>query len=116
MQSAAHLPTHTLRFILANTEQLHDKIKTMSERIRQLEEALQVVQSQISPEEHPLLRQDLLSIKKSPELFGMDGSAATYTRIPQARTSPDDESLNNDLRGSRSPSRNTFDEVTHHLK
>ncbi|KAK7690028.1 hypothetical protein QCA50_006672 [Cerrena zonata] len=100
------------RFILANTEQLHEKIKTMSERIRQLEEALQVLQSQISPDEHPLLRQDLLSIKKSPELFGMDGSAATYTRLPHTRTSPDDDSLHNDPRGSRSPSRNTYDEAS----
>ncbi|KAI0071702.1 hypothetical protein K474DRAFT_1652176 [Panus rudis PR-1116 ss-1] len=59
------------RFILANTEQLHDKIKAMSERIRQLEEALQSLQSRLSKEEHPLLRQELLSIKKSPELFGV---------------------------------------------
>ncbi|TCD70534.1 hypothetical protein EIP91_002880 [Steccherinum ochraceum] len=60
------------RFILANTEQLHDKIKSMSERIRQLEEALRNVQSQLSPNEHPLLAQELLLIKKSPELFGVE--------------------------------------------
>ena len=90
----------------------------MSERIRQLEEALHDLHSQLSPaEHHPLLRQDLLSIKKSPELFGMDGSAATYTRHPNARTSPENEtdSLQNDLRLSGSPSRNTYDEVTHRL-
>ncbi|KIP08095.1 hypothetical protein PHLGIDRAFT_391785 [Phlebiopsis gigantea 11061_1 CR5-6] len=61
------------RFILANTEQLHDKIKTMSERIHQLEDGLRTTHTQLSPQhEHPLLRQDLLLIKKSPELFGID--------------------------------------------
>ncbi|KAI0917333.1 hypothetical protein AcV5_007828 [Taiwanofungus camphoratus] len=60
------------RFILANTEQLHEKIKAMSERIRQLEDALQVLHTQHSTEPHPLLRQELLLIKRSPELFGVD--------------------------------------------
>lgn len=60
------------RFILANTEQLHEKIKTMSERIRRLEEALQSSHSQLSAADHPLLRPNLLLIKKSPELFGID--------------------------------------------
>ncbi|OBZ71228.1 putative transcriptional regulatory protein C1F7.11c [Grifola frondosa] len=60
------------RFILANTEQLHDKIKSMSKRIRELEEALHVIQSQHSTDPHPLLRPELLLIKKSPELFGVD--------------------------------------------
>ncbi|KZT12061.1 uncharacterized protein LAESUDRAFT_720038 [Laetiporus sulphureus 93-53] len=63
------------RFILANTEQLHEKIKSMAERIRQLEDALQTIQAQHSTESHPLLRQELLSIKRSPELFGMDRNA-----------------------------------------
>ncbi|EJF63429.1 hypothetical protein DICSQDRAFT_55510 [Dichomitus squalens LYAD-421 SS1] len=55
------------RFILANTEQLHDKIKSMSFRIRELEDALHELQSG-----HPLLREDLLLIKKSADLFGVD--------------------------------------------
>ncbi|TFY53095.1 hypothetical protein EVJ58_g9643 [Rhodofomes roseus] len=64
------------RFILANTEQLHDKIKSMAERIRSLEEALGQLQSQHSTEGHPLLRQELLAIKKSPELFGVERNDA----------------------------------------
>ncbi|KZT73770.1 hypothetical protein DAEQUDRAFT_761749 [Daedalea quercina L-15889] len=64
------------RFILANTEQLHDKIKSMSDRIRQLEEALGQLQSQHSTEPHPLLRQELLAIKRSPELFGVERNGA----------------------------------------
>ena len=60
-------PTLWFRFILANTEQLHEKIKAMSGRIRALEDALGEVQSS-----HPLLREDLLLIKKSADLFGVD--------------------------------------------
>ncbi|KAH9922800.1 uncharacterized protein BXZ73DRAFT_51319 [Epithele typhae] len=55
------------RFILANTEQLHEKIKSMSARIRELEDALRDVQGG-----HPLLREELLLIKKSADLFGVD--------------------------------------------
>ncbi|TCD68013.1 hypothetical protein EIP91_011624 [Steccherinum ochraceum] len=51
------------RFVLADTEQLHNKIGQMSERIRQLEDALSISQSGASDERHPLLRDDLLSIK-----------------------------------------------------
>ncbi|KAJ3528129.1 hypothetical protein NM688_g8035 [Phlebia brevispora] len=56
------------RFILADTEQLHRKILEMSERIRQLEDALAIFQAGISSERHPLLRDELLSIKFGPEV------------------------------------------------
>ena len=59
------------RFILANTEQLHEKIKDMSDRIRQLEDALQQAYSQLSQAPHPLLSENLLQIKTSQELFGV---------------------------------------------
>lgn len=55
------------RFILADTDQLHAKIAEMSQRIRQLEEALAIVQGVISTERHPLLAGDLLSIKFAAE-------------------------------------------------
>lgn len=42
----------------------------MSDRIRYLEEALETLQSSCSPQIHPLLREDLLSIKTSVELYG----------------------------------------------
>ncbi|KAL4080941.1 hypothetical protein J3A83DRAFT_4085274 [Scleroderma citrinum] len=57
------------RFILANTEQLHAKIIQMSDRIRQLEDALGKVQAKCAPDSHPLLQQDLLQIKNSLELY-----------------------------------------------
>ncbi|KAJ7034066.1 fungal-specific transcription factor domain-containing protein [Mycena alexandri] len=55
------------RFILADTGQLHAKIAEMSQRIRQLEEALAILQAVISSERHPLLATDLLSIKFAAE-------------------------------------------------
>ncbi|KAJ6520347.1 fungal-specific transcription factor domain-containing protein [Mycena sanguinolenta] len=55
------------RFILADTNQLHAKIAEMSQRIRQLEEALAILQAVVSNERHPLLATDLLSIKFAAE-------------------------------------------------
>lgn len=50
--------------MLADTEKLHEKILLMSDRIRQLEDALAVLQSSMAPSEsHPLLRRDLLEVK-----------------------------------------------------
>ncbi|KAF8962407.1 hypothetical protein BDZ97DRAFT_1824910 [Flammula alnicola] len=51
------------RFILADTEQLHEKIYEMSNRIRQLEDALAILQSTGSDQRHPLLTDELLKIK-----------------------------------------------------
>ncbi|KAF8557495.1 hypothetical protein OG21DRAFT_1407050 [Imleria badia] len=52
------------RFVLADTEKLHDKILLMSDRIRRLEDALALLQSSVAPREpHPLLRRDLLEVK-----------------------------------------------------
>ncbi|KIJ25665.1 hypothetical protein M422DRAFT_38534 [Sphaerobolus stellatus SS14] len=55
------LMTKGTRFVLANTEELHAKILEMSERIRQLENAISA--SSVAAEPHPLLREDLLLIK-----------------------------------------------------
>ncbi|KAF7366478.1 Fungal-trans domain-containing protein [Mycena sanguinolenta] len=56
------------RFVLADTEKLHNKIATMSDRIRNLEDALAILQSTVTTEPHPLLNRELLSIKSSIEL------------------------------------------------
>ncbi|KAG6813503.1 hypothetical protein H0H92_010528 [Tricholoma furcatifolium] len=55
------------RFVLADTTQLHAKIAEMGQRIRQLEDALAIFQSGVSSETHPLLRDELLSIKFGPD-------------------------------------------------
>lgn len=57
-----------LRFVLADTEKLHQKIAQMSDRIRQLEDALAILQSTQTRDPHPLLQRDLLKIKSSIEL------------------------------------------------
>ncbi|KAF7318817.1 hypothetical protein HMN09_00217000 [Mycena chlorophos] len=70
------------RFILADTDQLHAQIAAMSQRIRQLEEALAILQGAVSSERHPLLAQDLLSIK-----FGMEASKRAEETV--VKTEPD---------------------------
>ncbi|KAF8065271.1 fungal-specific transcription factor domain-containing protein [Lyophyllum atratum] len=56
------------RFVLADTEKLHQKIAAMSDRIRQLEDALAILQSTQTRDLHPLLHRELLKIKSSIEL------------------------------------------------
>ena len=51
-----------IRFVLAATEHLHKRIAKISERVRQLEDALASLQAKHSNEPHPLLRDDLLSV------------------------------------------------------
>ena len=60
------------RFILANTEQLHSKIQEMSDRIRNLEDALQAIHSEHAshPDQpHPLMQPALLGIKSTMGLY-----------------------------------------------
>ena len=78
----------------------------MSERIRQLEDALQALQSQVAPDDqHPLLRQELLLIKKSPELFGVD-----HHQAPTTSTIHDNQRRGEELH--RAPSANSSREGT----
>ncbi|KAG6835911.1 hypothetical protein H0H93_013451, partial [Arthromyces matolae] len=57
------------RFILANTEQLHEKIAVLGDRVRKLEDALRTLQATHSLHPHPLLSPDLLQIKTSQDLY-----------------------------------------------
>ncbi|KAH7882993.1 hypothetical protein F5I97DRAFT_1815347 [Phlebopus sp. FC_14] len=75
------------RFVLADTEKLHQKITQMSDRIRQLEDALAILQTSISPgEQHPLLQRELLDIKSIIDLHAAvnEGNAATAKSSEQA--------------------------------
>ncbi|KAF7790260.1 hypothetical protein EIP86_001212 [Pleurotus ostreatoroseus] len=57
-----HLPR---RFVLANTEVLHEKISVLSTRVRQLEDALAGLYAEGGAQEpHPLLTPDLLQLKR----------------------------------------------------
>lgn len=75
------------RFILADTEQLHVKISQMSDRIRQLEEALAKYHSG-----HELLSSELLSIRSGIELYGTQSSSSNPPQSPQEpKGNADDE-------------------------
>lgn len=64
------------RFVLANTEALHDKINELSNRVRHLEDALAQSHAQNSTYPHPLLAEELLQIKRPLERERMDVSPA----------------------------------------
>nr|GAT44715.1 predicted protein [Mycena chlorophos] len=51
------------RFVLASTQDLHEKIQQLSNRVRELEDALRVSHSHISGDTHPLLSEELLKLK-----------------------------------------------------
>ncbi|THH05829.1 hypothetical protein EW145_g4510 [Phellinidium pouzarii] len=68
--------------ILANTEELHDKIESLLERIRLLEDALKTLQSSVSTQPHPLLLNtsvDLL-LPAVPIARAQDDSHAVHRR------------------------------------
>ncbi|KAI5987123.1 hypothetical protein EDD15DRAFT_1511736 [Pisolithus albus] len=66
------------RFVLAATEHLHRRLAKMSERIRQLEDALRDLQARHSTEPHPLLRPDPL--ETSQPGGDVDSSSVNDTR------------------------------------
>ena len=69
-------------FVLADTDRLHAKIVGMSDRIRQLEDALSTLNTG-SSEPHPLLTRDLLEIKSMIDLH------SAVDRPPPDETQPD---------------------------
>ncbi|KAF9453099.1 hypothetical protein P691DRAFT_801957 [Macrolepiota fuliginosa MF-IS2] len=76
------------RFILANTEQLHAKIQEMSDRIRNLEDAVQKTDPDSS-----LLASGLLSIKSTMGLYSSNGGPNPQERDDGkkvSRVTPDD--------------------------
>ena len=71
------------RFVLAATEYLHKRIAKMNERIRQLEDALAILQARCSNETHPLLRDDALpsKLEQDEEEEGADVEPAHHADI-----------------------------------
>lgn len=51
------------RFVLATTQELHEKITELCSRVRDLEDALRVSHTQNSTKPHPLLTDELLRVK-----------------------------------------------------
>ncbi|KAH6912880.1 hypothetical protein BKA70DRAFT_1097541 [Coprinopsis sp. MPI-PUGE-AT-0042] len=125
------------RFILANTEQLHNKIHEMSERIRILEDALgslhhdheiyvrrssnlgynPSIQGYSDDEEenvpaHPLLQPELLGIKSSMGLY--TGSGANSQAAPKSNGSKDEGQAvpSNNYQMDVEPHRSTSEETS----
>ncbi|PVG02745.1 hypothetical protein CPB86DRAFT_539882 [Serendipita vermifera] len=71
------------RFILSNTQELHDKIEALQARIKELEAALAQLQSKVTSEPHPLLARSL--------------KAATEGLQSDDETTKDNESDDEDL-------------------
>ena len=61
------LRSHSPRSLKTNSLKLHETITEMSARIIQLEEALSSLQSQVSPEPHPLLSEDHIKVPLAPK-------------------------------------------------
>ncbi|KAL0952109.1 hypothetical protein HGRIS_008740 [Hohenbuehelia grisea] len=74
------------RLILANTEELHDRIDTLCGRIRELEDALRLLQASVSDEQHPLLREDRIFSKTSPEQPSVSSSTTLPSPAPSNST------------------------------
>ncbi|KAF7298747.1 Zn(2)-C6 fungal-type domain-containing protein [Mycena indigotica] len=53
------------RLVLANTEELHDRIEILTSRIRELENGLRALNESCTERPHPLLSAELLQIKHS---------------------------------------------------
>jgi hypothetical protein len=71
------------RLILANTEELHDRIDVLASRNRELENALREVQKRVTDDPHPLLRTDLLSVNFL-QGSSSTGSSSTSSKSPSA--------------------------------
>ncbi|KAK1236247.1 hypothetical protein PQX77_000509 [Marasmius sp. AFHP31] len=76
------------RFVLADTEKLHEKIARMSDRIRLLEDALTILHTSTgAADSHPLLDRESLKIKSIIELH-----AAVSSSQPEGQEQPQEES------------------------
>ncbi|KIJ63588.1 hypothetical protein HYDPIDRAFT_175933 [Hydnomerulius pinastri MD-312] len=76
------------RFVLADTEKLHQKIAQMSDRIRQLEDALAMLQSSVVPgQQHPLLQREFLEVKSIIDL---------HAAVDEGRAGKTSEEIDND--------------------
>ncbi|KLO09678.1 hypothetical protein SCHPADRAFT_833710 [Schizopora paradoxa] len=79
-------------FVLADTDKLHQKLAEMSRRIRQLEDALQVEYGSRSTEAHPLLSDELLSVKGGIDQRSRGHASEPEGRFSETKADPSEES------------------------
>ena len=96
-------------FVLADTDRLHAKIVGMSDRIRQLEDALSTLNTG-SSEPHPLLTRDLLEIKSMIDLH------SAVDRPPPDETQPDADDDASDVGGPSSLPTTGFNVPDHYVQ
>ncbi|KIM44896.1 hypothetical protein M413DRAFT_442869 [Hebeloma cylindrosporum] len=76
-------------FVLASTQELHEKISELATRVRELEDALRASHNHLSTEPHPLLSEELLRIK-APLQRDVNGSkSATSVTVKEEESNPD---------------------------
>lgn len=76
-------------FVLASTQELHEKIAELATRVRQLEDALRSSHSHLSSEPHPLLSEDLLRIKAPLQREAAPQRNPTAIPIKEEEQNPD---------------------------
>ncbi|KAF8650271.1 hypothetical protein AX16_005325 [Volvariella volvacea WC 439] len=86
------------KLVLANTEELHDRIDRLCGRIRELEDALRSLHANHSSQPHPLLTLELLQLK-GPENFNV-----STTSLSSSSKSPSNPPPSSQPSDSRSPS------------
>ncbi|KAF5362179.1 hypothetical protein D9756_002569 [Leucocoprinus leucothites] len=77
------------RFVLASTQELHEKINELANRVRQLEDALRSSHSQLSTEQHPLLSDELLKIKAPLQREPSTARNGNTFAVKEEETNPD---------------------------
>lgn len=85
-----HFSPPPIRFVLASTQELHEKITELCTRVRELEDALRASHNQTASDTHPLLSEDLLRVK-APLQRDVSLRSHTITNQPEDDdTNPDD--------------------------
>lgn len=67
--------TSASRFVLASTQDLHEKISELSNRVRELEDGLRASHATHATDNHPLLTDELLRIKAPIQREGLGASS-----------------------------------------
>ena len=77
------------RFVLASTQELHEKISELATRVRELEDALRSSHSHLTSEQHPLLTEELLKIKAPLQRDISHTKTQNSVVIKEEETNPD---------------------------
>ena len=77
------------RFVLASTQELHEKISELATRVRELEDALRSSHSHLTSEQHPLLTEELLKIKAPLQRDISHTKTPSSVVIKEEETNPD---------------------------